>query len=348
MRGKIRIRKVKAHPERWGKPGEWNIGEKGNWMADRVADDCDGIKHSISAKQIIKELGKRALVQTVDNEGVPFFGDLRKRNSKYKVKKYYKCRDIYRTNKRLPPIWEGTNGAKAHFLIGLNKYIEARAASIRVSMGKTWALSRHNSDECKACGSWNKGLDHALLRCKHVDVAAARREWRKNTYMHTKKVKNGDLRGIMGEIVSKAFNNKGGEYACVGTFRPQFVDQLHLGHLQVTPGEEKTIWNVLKTLGQGSRKVLRVFSEAIAGELGPAELRQPNIQDYFKFIRVPKQHRDGEQEQTAGSKRKQQEPDEDAKGAKNREQPNRKACRKGGIRNPVLEGNILYWEFRAG
>ena len=115
------------------------------------------------------------------------------------------------------------------------------------------------------------------------------------------KIKNGDLKGIVGEIISKSFNNKGGEFAGVGTFRPQFVDQLHLGHLKVGSGEDRKIWSVLKTLGQGARKVLRTYAEATVGELSPCELRQPNIQDYYKYIRDPKQHRDGEEGSLAGA-----------------------------------------------
>ena len=238
--GKVTIRKVKAHPERWGKPGEWNIDEKGNWMADHVADGSADITHRLSAKAIIRDIGKRAMIQIVDNEGVPFFGDIKRRNSKYILKRYYKGRDRYRTNTGLPAVWEGTNGTRAHFLIGLNKL---RAASI-----KTWSLSRHNSDGCIACGSTSKGLDHALLRCRNAEVVVARKEWKKDTNSHADKIKNGDVKGIVREIISKAFNNKGGEFACVGTFRPQFVEQLHLGHLMVSPGEDRTIWNALNTL----------------------------------------------------------------------------------------------------
>ena len=346
--GKVTIRKVKAHPERWGKPGEWNIDEKGNWMADHVADECEGLIHRLSAKRIVKDIAKRAKIQTVDNEGVPFFGDLKRRNSRYTMGRYYKGRDRYRTNKGLPAVWEGTNGARAHFLIGLNKYIEARAASIRVSMGKTWGLSRHNADGCKACGLANKGLDHALLRCRHTDVIAARRAWKKEVNSHADKLKIGDLRGIVREIISKAFNNKGGEYACVGTFRPQFVEQLHLGHLTLSSGEERTIWNSLKTLGQGSRKVLRSYADAAMDEIGDIELRQTYIQNYFKLIRDPKQHRDGGTEQAAGSKRKHKDTEPDTIGGKKKEAASRKICRRGGVMNPTTTGDIMYWEFRAG
>ena len=123
-------------------------------------------------------------------------------------------------------------------MLGRSKFIEDRAAVIRLSLGKTWAISRFNSDLCMACGSSNKGLDHALFKCRHLNVAQARKKWRKEVDTCTDKIKNRDIRGIVGEIMMKAMNCKGGEFACVGTFREQFVNQLHLGHLLLADGED--------------------------------------------------------------------------------------------------------------
>ena len=108
----VTIEKVKAHPEMWGKKDKWEIDEKGNWMADYVAGgNGEGVR-SISAKQILKDIGKSARVVMVDKDGNPFVGDLRKRNSKYVMERYYAKRDRYRENYYQPACGRKHIGAR--------------------------------------------------------------------------------------------------------------------------------------------------------------------------------------------------------------------------------------------
>ena len=221
-------------------------------------------------------------------------------------------------------------------MLGRSKYIEDRAAVLRLSLGKTWAISRFNQEMCMACGEKNKDLGHALFRCRHLDVAGVRKQWRHDVDKCVRKIHNCDIRGVVGEIVMKAMNCKGGEFACVGTMREQFVNQLHLGHILLTGGEEKSIWKAMKILGHGAREVMRAYSKAAIGEFSIMEQRQGTMQEHFKTTKAPKDHRDGTEERKLAKKEK---------AAAKR---SRKPCRKGGIMNPSIQGGVLYWEFKAG
>ena len=332
----ITFTKVKAHPEMWGVKGIWGIDEIGNWMADYVADGGhDGVT-TISAKEVLNDISRLARLTLVDKEWNPFVVDIKRRNSRYLMKRYYEERDKYRALRWQAPVWKGTNKSKAQYMLGLNNFIEDRAAVLRLSLGKTWAISMYNYDLCVACGGDRKGLDHALFRCRHLDVATARKKWKQEVNSFVGKMRNNDLKGIIGEIMMKAMNCKGGEFACVGTFREQFVGQLHLGHLKLAAGEERTIWKALKVLGQGARAVMRVYSNAMHGEFGATELRQGPITEHFKVTKQLKEHKDGTPDRRTAKQDKEQE------------KRSRKPCRKGGVMNPTLSADVLYWEFRAG
>ena len=125
--------------------------------------------------------------------GIPFFGDLKKRNSRFLTKRYYKGRDRYRSNQWLDGVWVGTNRRKAQYMCGKSKFIEDRSAVLRMSLAKSWALSRHNCKDCLACGNPNKGLDHALFRCRHIDVVMARKKGKAEVNKHVDKMARGDL-----------------------------------------------------------------------------------------------------------------------------------------------------------
>ena len=134
----------------------------------------------------------------------------------------------------------------------------------------------------------------------------------------------------------KAMNCRGGEFACVGTFRPHFVDQLHLGHLKLAAREEKAVWKALKVLGQGARDVMKVFTGAAIGEFGAMELRQGTLLEFYKEIKTPKVNRDGAPDRKLEKREKENE------------KAKRKPCRKGGIMNPRTVDGVVYWEFKAG
>ena len=332
----IEVRKVKAHPEMWGEKGKWDVDEIGNWMADHIAGGGNEGVRTISAREILRDISRKAKITLVKKDGSPFDGDLRKRNSKYVMRRYYENRDKYRAIHWQDAVWKGTNRCKAQYMCGRNKYIEDRAAVLRLSLAKTWAISRHNQDMCMACGGKDKDLGHALFRCRHLDVAEARKCWKQEVDKCTKKIYNHDIRGVVGEIMMKAMNCRGGEFACVGTLREQFVNQLHLGHLLLTGGEETVIWKAMKVLGQGAREVMRVYSKAAIGEFSIMVQRQGTIREFFKTTKMRKDHRDGVEVKKM------------AKREKEAEKRKKKPCRKGGIMNPTVVGGVLYWEFKAG
>ena len=123
----IRIKKVKAHPER--REGSWTKEDKGIYMADKVAGG-EGVNIDIiKASAVMGRVAKDQVISIVDEKGVPFFGNLRRRNSKEKKKRYLKKRDDYREKDGKLRIWEGTSLHLSHKMMGRNKTIEDRKRS---------------------------------------------------------------------------------------------------------------------------------------------------------------------------------------------------------------------------
>jgi len=82
-------------------------------------------------------------------------------------------------------------------------------------------------------------------------------------------------------MVKHCREQPGGEIACCGSFLPLFVAGLPNKDIPITDRERKAIMKILKTIGNGCRRLLRLAAEVQRGPLG-INLRQHTMLDFYK------------------------------------------------------------------
>jgi hypothetical protein len=87
----LKIKKVKAHPER--REGEWSTDDEGIYIADQVAGNIGGIP-TVTATEIIGEVARRGKIMVCGENGEPFIGNLRRRCSREKLRRYCKKKGL--------------------------------------------------------------------------------------------------------------------------------------------------------------------------------------------------------------------------------------------------------------
>ena len=90
------LEKVKAHPEKFKKPEEWDYCDKGIWAADQIAGDTLTPAITIKASTWLSLISYTSKAIVVDCNGLPFVKDISKRWGKYLIDSYLKDRDEYR------------------------------------------------------------------------------------------------------------------------------------------------------------------------------------------------------------------------------------------------------------
>ncbi len=95
------------------------------------------------------------------------------------------------------------------------------------------------------------------------------------------KIRNRDLKGLMEDTWTKIRNSPGGEMAMMGNFQPRWVENIYRGRMDLRGGEARTVMNVLKQIGQGARKSIKLYRNNVGRENGNKELRQTNIRGYY-------------------------------------------------------------------
>ena len=85
---------MKAHPEK--REELWQEDERGIWTADKIAEG--GVKkvHVATATSVLKLFGKMGSIAIVDENNIPFIGNLMRRSSKMRGINYFIRRDEYR------------------------------------------------------------------------------------------------------------------------------------------------------------------------------------------------------------------------------------------------------------
>jgi hypothetical protein len=335
----IEIRKIKAHPER--REGEWDNGEKGIFFADQVAGGEGGKLPSVTASGIIERVSRRGILSVVDESGVPFMGNLRRRCSKKKIVRYLERRDKYREGRGRVGIWGGASLQLIHKMLGKNRSMEDRAASLRIGAQKRWALSDFNKEVCGACGIGNRSSKHALLRCGDSRMRVMRRAWMGEVSKRIGKIRNRDVRGAVEELWTKMKNNEGGEYAMCGVFQVRLLDILYRGEMEIRDGEDRTIMKILRKIGEGAREMIRLYVEIKGVETAARELRQTNIVGFYgrggKGIDMPRVMRNSAGNHQRGNR-----------GKKRKKRKSTVVLRKGGFVNIGDEGGNVRWDFIGG
>ena len=73
------LSKVKAHPERFKKPEDWEDSDRGIWVADQVAGKTMKASKTITAAVWLKRVSYTSKAILVDMDGIPFVKDISKR-----------------------------------------------------------------------------------------------------------------------------------------------------------------------------------------------------------------------------------------------------------------------------
>ena len=331
----IEIHKVKAHPER--REGVWEEDEEGIWLADKIAGGEGGIIGTIKATSALNYLGSLGAVAIVDNNNVPYIGNIMKRCSKMRRDKYFIRRDKYREDKGRAGIWEGSSLHNSYKMLGKTGSMEDNTAVNRIAAGKRWKMSRHNLEVCHACGEDSRSTHHALRKCKEKGVVEARKIWMDEVSRKIMKTKDRDIRGLLEDMWTKMRNRRGGDMAMVGCFQPRLVELMMKGAMPLRDGEDRKIMNILKAIGKGARDLLKVYTEVKGVGAKGIELRQTNLLGFFRGGTI-KGRGSREQRKEKGEKGKQKN-----KGRKGKEN---KVSRKGGYDMMPSIGGVIYWKFK--
>ena len=191
----INIKKVKAHPER--REGVWEEDDRGIWTADLIAGGGGGIMEEVLATSVMKYYGSLGSIAIVDNNNVPYIGDLMRRCSKEKKRRYWERRNRYREDNGKTGIWEGCSSHMSYKMMGKSGSMEDNTAVNRIGLGKRWNMSRHNMEVCQACGEDSRSYNHVLRKCRHERLHSFRKRWHEDISKKIYKMKDRDLRGLM-------------------------------------------------------------------------------------------------------------------------------------------------------
>jgi hypothetical protein len=274
---KVKVTKVRAHPERFKHHSEWDWDDRGIWTADRVAGRSMEFEGRVSAASWLKRIGRSSLIVIEEADGTPFIGSVRDLASRVNMKKYWEERDDWRTKEDLEPKWAGTNISMAFGLLWRNGGLEDHATMLRLCSDKRWEYSRHNLIVCKACTGEFRGLRHPLLQCCNLQLGVTRKLWKSECYAYAGKQNRADIKATLLEILHHAFSTKGGEHACLGAFVPSWVRNFDDGVMR-TEVELRAAKKMLRVLASGARLVMREFARIREVAEGDArELRQLSI-----------------------------------------------------------------------
>ena len=192
---------MKAHPER--REGVWDEDDIRIYLADEVASGRGGNMDEIRATKVLNHLGSLGCIAIVDDNNIPFFGNIMKRNSKMRMKNYFAKRDEYREGQGKIGIWEGSSLNMMYKMLGRSGSMEDNSAANRIGLGKRWKMSRYNSEVCHACGKEGRSNNHALRVCKNEVVEKRRKIWYDEVNKNIYKIKDRDIRGAVRGYVDK-------------------------------------------------------------------------------------------------------------------------------------------------
>ena len=148
---------------------------------------------------------------------------------------------------------------------------------LRFASGKRCDYSRHNITVCKACGGEFRGMRHPLHLCNSIVVMGTRKIWMNSCFDQIRTAKQERLTPKMLEYLHHAAKSEGGEFACVGTFLPLWVDRLTESLVPIA-FKLRAMKRFMRVVAVGGRLVMREYSrirEVAEGDARP--LRQLSI-----------------------------------------------------------------------
>ena len=101
-------------------------------------------------------------------------------------------------------------------------------------------------------------------------------------------------------------------------------------------GEQRTVMNIMREIGQGSRNLIKMYRDHVGKDIGSKELRQTNIKGYY------------------GSRKRKLEVKESVIRGEKRKNKKSKVGKDGIVVIPKIsydievKDGIMYWEFKKG
>ena len=147
-------------------------------------------------------------------------------------------------------------------------------------------------------------------------------------------------------LITRLMREKpGGETACCGSFRRDFVQIIPDSNANIDDVFKRTLLKILKTICSGSRRLLRLAAELQRGPLG-INLRQAALSEFFKPVRQDPILR--KRKITKEASRGDSEANKKNRNKKIIVLKNSHELLSDVFENPTQTGNLFYWEFKAG
>ena len=250
----IKFKKVRAHPERFNPPELWSREEKGNFLADQIAGGVALPSLVVKASDWLRRIGSCSRITIEDSIGCPVIEDLRVRKSRLDTIMYLMKRDKYRCKKLKTPHWAGANISLHHKLMGRSTKIGDRVITQRIGLVKRWQWFSDRTDNvCQGCLSPIGDICHPLRHCSHVDMIAARTAVWKEVEAAIMRSRRSDHANLF--LITRMMRDQpGGETACCGSFRRDFVQLLPDTDRTIDETFMRTLTKILKIICSGTRK----------------------------------------------------------------------------------------------
>ena len=341
----IKFEKVRAHPERFNTPDLWSKEEKGNFLADQVAGGVVLPALVVKASDWLRRIGSCSKITIEDISGCPMISDIRLRKSRIDTECYLKTRDKYRVKALKTPHWVGANISLHHKLMGRSKSIGDLVITQRIGLIKRWQWFAGRIDNiCQGCLAPILDITHPLRSCTHVDMKEARDSIWKDVEVLIMRSRRDDQK-ILFLITRLMREQPGGETACCGSFRRDFVQIIPDSNANIDDVFKRTLLKILKTICSGSRRLLRLAAELQRGPLG-INLRQAALSEFFKPVRQDPILR--KRRITKEASRGDSEASKKNRNKKIIILRNSQELLSDVFENPTQTGNLFYWEFKAG
>ena len=108
-----------------------------------------------------------------------------------------------------------------------------------------------------------------------------RRSWMSDVSKSIQRIKDRNLRGIIEETWTRMRYKNGGEMAMLGCFQPRWVDTIYKGRMELRDGEDRTVMRIFKMIGEGARRMIKLYNDIKEGGQIGKELRQTNMRGFY-------------------------------------------------------------------
>jgi hypothetical protein len=354
-RDPVVVHKVKAHPERRKQTKEWDGADVGIWFADWIASGKNSeMMGEIEAGQVLKGVRENGRLLIAGDEGIARRLKVSRIVSDKRLEEYLKGRDEGRLAGGRRAKWEGLSFRRGAALMRRRKGVEETAIVMRILYDKRWDWNKGKwagRGECCHCSDPDGSRKHILFECENPKVVELRGKWRNEVKARTEKMGVKDWRGLLSkEIEACCYGGEAGEMLCCGAVSEEWARSLSHANRLVRDGEMRVVEKVLKEVFLGARGMLALRPQrgnlVVEGPVFPV-LRQKRITDFFgketvKRARLCETVAVRESEGDVGSKANDIKAPQRVKRSRGEEGDPGKRLRS------CVEGNKVYWEFKAG